>query len=82
MDAILFSAKPSMVNIDEELSKRVKPEKWIKEWQENKNSIRSKKNVFVITQIEPFSYDTYQFRKYDGSYVTKAPQNYIRVLQP
>jgi len=36
----------------------------------------------VITEIVPFSYDTYAFEKCDGTKVRKPPENYIRVLPP
>jgi len=69
---------------DPNLSIRVKPSKWMKEWREDINNIRTYhwKNVLVISQIKPFFFDTYGFKKYDGSFVTKAPQNYVRVLRP
>jgi hypothetical protein len=51
-------------------------------WNSNINDIHIYhwKNVLVMTHIESLSYDTYRFKKYDGSYVTKAPQNYTRIL--
>ena len=69
---------------DKELSRRVKPPEWLKEWETNKNNIRNYfwKSVFVINLIEPFSYDTYKLFKYKGGSVTKAPQNYVMVLTP
>jgi hypothetical protein len=53
-------------------------------WQDNVDGFRSRpwKNVFVITEIVPFSYDTYAFEKCDGTKVRKPPENYIRVLLP
>jgi hypothetical protein len=70
--------------INKEISSRVKPSQWIKDWEENKNLIRDYdwKHELVMTQIETFSYDTYGFKKFDGSFVTKAPQNYVRVIRP
>ncbi|HXX81966.1 MAG TPA: endonuclease NucS domain-containing protein [Thermodesulfovibrionales bacterium] len=35
-----------------------------------------------MTHIEPFSYNTYDFQKYGGGPVKKAPRDYVRVLQP
>jgi hypothetical protein len=68
---------------NKELSLRVKPSQWLKDWKENKNDIRnySWKYELVMTNIKPFSYDTYKFRKHDGHYVTWAPRNYIRVME-
>ena len=68
---------------DKELSMRVKPSPWLIEWIENFNNCRFYpwKNALVMTHIEPFSCDTYDFQKYRGGTVKKAPQNYIRVLQ-
>lgn len=69
---------------DKELSKRVKPAQWLREWEENLDNCRFYpwKNAFVMTDIKPFSYNTYDFQKYEGGPVKHAPQNYIRVLQP
>jgi hypothetical protein len=69
---------------DQRLASRVKPEPWIRQWQDNVDGFRSRpwKNVFVITEIVPFSYDTYAFEKCDGTKVRKPPENYIRVLPP
>lgn len=69
---------------DKELSQKVKPVPWLKEWAENTNNCQSYhwKYAFVMTHIEPYSYNTYDFQKYGGDYVKKAPQNYIRVLKP
>jgi hypothetical protein len=35
-----------------------------------------------MTSIEPFSYDTYKFLKYDGQFIKKPTQSYIRILPP
>jgi hypothetical protein len=35
-----------------------------------------------MTDIAPFSYDTYSFKKHDGTTVQRPPQGYIRVLPP
>jgi len=69
---------------DKELSKKVKPDPWLREWAENINNIRFHpwKNAFVMIHIEPFSHNTYDFQKYAGGPVKKAPQNYTRVLKP
>jgi hypothetical protein len=69
---------------DQNIAKRVKPEPWLTEWKMNINDIRNYpwKNALVMTSIEPFSYDTYQFLKCDGQPIKKPTQNYIRVLPP
>jgi len=69
---------------DKELSSRVKPAIWLREWEENLNQcqFRPWKNALVMTQIEPFSYNTFDLHKYEGALVTKAPQNYTRVWPP
>lgn len=66
------------------LAERVKPKPWLREWMENLNEARLYpwKNVLVITEIVPFSYDTYSFHKYDGMPVRQPPQGYVRVLPP
>jgi hypothetical protein len=66
------------------LAERVKPEPWLREWKENINDVRSHpwKNALVMTEIVPFSYDTYSFYKYDGTLVRVPPQGYVRVLPP
>ena len=62
----------------------LKPEIWINEWKNNIDSCQDYKwrNALVMTKIEPFSYDTYKFLKYDGQPVKKPTQSYIRVLPP
>jgi hypothetical protein len=66
---------------DKELSKTIKPDPWIREWEENIGTTRSHswKNALVIIMIEPFSCPTTEFHKLDGSFVQHAPQAYIRV---
>ena len=66
------------------LSEMVKPKPWLKEWEHNLNGTRSRpwKTAIVITDIEPFSYDTYKLLKYDGKPITLPPQGYIKVLPP
>jgi len=69
---------------DKDLAARVKPLPWRREWAENINDIRTHhwKSALVITALEPFSYDTFALHQLDGRPVTKAPQNYTRILQP
>lgn len=69
---------------DTSLADRVKPEPWLREWKENLNDARSYpwKNALVMTEIIPFSYDTYSFQKYDGTSVQIPPHGYVRVLPP
>lgn len=69
---------------DKRLAERVKPKPWLREWKENLKDVRSYpwKNALVMTEIVPFSYDTYSFHKYDGTSVQKPPQGYVRVLPP
>ncbi|MBI2294408.1 MAG: DUF91 domain-containing protein [Betaproteobacteria bacterium] len=69
---------------DRSLAERVKPESWIREWKENLDDFRSYpwKNTLVMTEIAPFSYDTYSFQKYDGTSVQIPPHGYVRVLPP
>ncbi len=66
------------------LAEMVKPEPWLKEWKHNLNDTRLHpwKTAIIMTNIEPFSYDTYKLRKYDGKPITLPPQGYIRVLPP
>ena len=67
---------------DPVLAPRVKPEVWIKGWKEEKGRHHSWKNALVITSIDPFSYDTYELVKYNGSKVKQPPQKYIRIKSP
>lgn len=69
---------------DKELSQKVKPAIWSREWEENLENCRSYpwKNALVMTHIEPFSYNTYWLEKYGGGAVRLPPQGYIRVLPP
>ena len=48
---------------DKKLAERVKPKPWLREWRENPNDVRSYpwKNALVMTEIVPFSHDTYSF---------------------
>jgi hypothetical protein len=57
----------------------LKPEPWIREWNEKR---RPGKNSLVITEIVPFSYDTYSLKKCDGTSVKVAPQGFVRILPP
>jgi Endonuclease NucS len=69
---------------DHHEDRALKPETWVREWQENRNNVRAKpwKNELVMTEIMPFSYDTYSFHKCDGTKVKQAPQKFVRVLPP
>lgn len=40
------------------------------------------KHALVITQIDPYTYDTYRLRKCDGTAICHPPQGYIGVLPP
>jgi len=61
----------------------IKPEPWRKDWKENIGRRQASwKNELVITRIDPFSYETTSFQKYNGELVTLAPQKYIRVRLP
>jgi hypothetical protein len=66
------------------LAERVKPDPWRREWEENRNGVRSYpwKTVLVMTRIEPFSHDTYAFQKIDGTRIQGPPRSYIRVIPP
>lgn len=68
----------------EGLAERLKPEPWRREWRENLRDVRSRpwKTALVISSIEPFSYDTYKFRRQDGSLIQRPPRSYVRVLPP
>jgi hypothetical protein len=52
---------------DRTLAPLIKPEVWIEEWKDDKDQCRTKcdkwKSALVITRIEPFSYNTSDFRK-------------------
>lgn len=69
---------------DKQLSQKVKPAIWLKEWEENRENCRFYpwKHALVMTHIDPFSYNTYRFQRYSGDFVRWPPQNYIRVLSP
>jgi hypothetical protein len=69
---------------DREFANKVKPSEWIKEWEQNVDEIRNRpwKNALVITDINPFLYDTLAFKQYRNGPVTRAPQGYIRVIPP
>lgn len=55
-----------------------KPEVWITEWKNNIEDCRNYpwKNTLIMTSIEPFSYDTYKFLKYDGQPIKKPTELY------
>jgi len=65
-------------------AKLIKPDIWLTEWKNNLDNCRNYpwKNALVMTSIEPFSYDTYQFLRYNGEPIKKPTQSYIRVLPP
>lgn len=68
---------------DQHQDRALKPESWVREWQENSKKKREEwKYELVMTEITPFSYDTYSFQKYDGTKVKRPPENYVRVLPP
>jgi hypothetical protein len=69
---------------DEALAGQVKPEPWLREWKENIDETRSHawKNALVMTEIVPFSYDMYSFKKHNGTKVQRPPESYVRVLPP
>jgi len=69
---------------DKKLSKMVKPDIWLRGWKENLDKCRQHpwKHAIVMTQIDSFSYNTYRFEKYEGGFVRRPPQNYIRILSP
>jgi hypothetical protein len=74
----------SPAHYEGELAVQVKPEPWLQEWKENANDTRLRpwRNALVITEIVPFSYDTYLFEKSDGTKIQAPPQSYVRVLPP
>jgi hypothetical protein len=60
-----------------------KPATWIKEWQKNIKNVRERswKIAYVMTDIQPFSYDTLKLIKYkDKKQLTWPPRSYTRVL--
>jgi hypothetical protein len=59
----------------------LKPTPWRERWKKQPNE-RAWKNNLVMTEIVPFSFDTYQFEKYGGGLVTHPPQGYVRVIPP
>jgi hypothetical protein len=66
------------------LAARVKPRPWINEWKNNTRNVRAHhwRNAFVITQIDPFSYDTKNLVMPNGETVKRPPQKYIGILPP
>lgn len=66
------------------LAEQVKPDPWRNEWSSDSNNIKSHdwKHALVMTEIVPFSYDTYSLRKLDGTPVRQPPEGFIRVLLP
>lgn len=68
---------------DDDFSYTIKPVTWVQRWREKSPESRAHdwKCAFVMTQIEPFAYNTYLFEKWSGGKVLRPPQNYIKVLQ-
>jgi restriction system protein len=65
------------------LAARVKPESFRQNWQNNAASYRNRfNNVLVMTEIVPFSFDTYRFQKSGGGLIEHAPEAYVRILPP
>jgi len=66
------------------LARSVKPEAWILEWKRNAENVKPRvwKSTLVLTRIEPFSWNTYDFHKLDGTHITHPPQRYARVMDP
>jgi hypothetical protein len=73
-DIVPFSA-------DHYESPSLKPAPWRERWKNDPNE-RAWKNNLVMREIVPFSFDTYQFEKYDGGAITHPPQGYVRVIPP
>lgn len=59
----------------------LKPKPWRERWATEPNE-RAWKNSLVMTEIVPFSFDTYKFEKLGGGLVTLPPQGYVRVIPP
>ena len=66
------------------LATKVKPEPWVQEWRENIRGVRSRpwRNTLVMTQIDPFSYETKNFVLETGGLVKNPPHGYARVFPP
>lgn len=58
----------------------LKPLAWRERWK--KNPTEREKASLIITEIIPFSFDTYKFEKYTGGLLKGPPQNYVRVIPP
>ena len=58
----------------------LKPKLWTREWKDEKP--RPYENSLVITEIKPFSYDTYSLKKCDGTSVKVPPMGFVRILLP
>ena len=68
---------------DRDLAIQVKPEPWLREWKENLNDERSyttRNTTLVMTKLEPFSYDTFQFRKIQFVIRPKATSEFCRLI--
>jgi len=79
-DIVQFSPE----HYDDHNAKLFKPEIWINDYKNNVDNCRNYKwkNALVMSSIEPFSYNTYNFIKYNGQPVRHPPHSYIRVLPP
>lgn len=67
------------------LARKVKPKRWIDEWNNDTNNIRGNKwkNALIITKIETFEYNTKNLERYDGkSNVKIAPRGFVRIIPP
>lgn len=59
----------------------VKPEAWRQRWKEEQTA-HAWKSTIVMTEIVPFSFDTYRVEKFGGGLITHPPQGYVRVIPP
>lgn len=71
-----------------ELAQRVKPKKWRESWNSGTDEFYSPgnrhklKRELVITEINDFDYPTKDIKDLRGSVISRAPMNYIRILDP
>ena len=56
-----------------------KPESWRQNWESAQHAWRTS---LVMTEIVPFSFDTYLFEKCTGGLVKHPPESFVRVLLP
>ena len=67
----------------ESVAARVKPKSWRQLYNNDPiERARPWKNTLVMTEIIPFSFDTYKFSKYSGGLIKLPPQGYVRVIPP